>query len=88
MYQVSIPVTARVVEPEKRIVFDWPGAEGTTSVELTFESHSKRMTFIDIVEKGFTGRGDELVKQVADSTEHGISLNLVRDRFPAGLDAE
>lgn len=50
-------------------------------------------------ESGFTGSGDELVKQVTDSTqgftlvlaglkallEHDVELNLVADRFPAGV---
>jgi hypothetical protein len=58
------------------------------------------MTFVTVTEEGFTGDGDELVKQVTDSTqgftlvlagakallEHGIRLNLVPDRYPKGLE--
>ena len=53
---------------------------------------------VKIRESGFTG--DDLVKQVADSTqgfslvlaglkallEHGIHLNLVGDRYPKGIE--
>jgi hypothetical protein len=55
---------------------------------------------VSITERGFTGTGDELVKQVTESTqgfslvlaglkaflEHGIRLNLVADRYPEGID--
>ena len=57
-------------------------------------------TFVSITETGFTGNGDELVSQVADSTqgfslvlagakaflEHNIRLNLVADRYPKGIE--
>ena len=56
-------------------------------------------TFVSVTEFGFTGDGDELVKQVTDSTqgfslvlaglkallEHNVRLNLVADRFPKGI---
>ena len=100
MYNVSIPVTAKAIEPDKRIVIDWPGYSGPTSVEWTFESQKDGTTFVRITETGFTGDGDELVKQVTDSTqgftlvlaglkallEHNIRLNLVADRFPEGIE--
>ncbi len=52
------------------------------------------------LEAGFSGDGDELVKQVADSTEgftlvlaglkalleHNVTLNLVADRYPKGIE--
>jgi hypothetical protein len=55
---------------------------------------------INITESGFTGSADELVKQVASSTEgftlvleglkalleHKLRLNLVADRFPKGIE--
>ena len=57
-------------------------------------------TFVSITESGFSGSGDELVRQVADSTqgftlvlaglkallEHDVVLNLVADRYPKGID--
>ena len=100
MYGISIPVTARVVEPGERIVIDWPGYSGRTTVEWRFEPQEGGATFVSITESGFTGDGDELVKQVADSTqgftlvlaglkallEHGVRLNLVADRYPEGYE--
>lgn len=98
MYDMSIPVTARVIEPNERIVIEWPGYSGTTTVEWTFEPRGDDTTFVAIEETGFTGNGDALVKQVTDSTqgfsfvlagvkaflEHNVRLNLVADRYPEG----
>ena len=99
MYDISIPVTVRAIEPNKRIVIEWPGEKGQTTVEWMFEPHGTDATFVTIVDSGFTGNGDELVQQATGSTqgftlvlagakawlEHGIQLNLVADRYPAGL---
>jgi uncharacterized protein YndB with AHSA1/START domain len=100
MYDFSIPVVAKVVEQDRRIVIEWPGYGGLTTVEWTFSPQPDGTTFVAITESGFTGDGDELVKQVTSSTqgfslvlaglkaylEHGVRLNLVADRFPKGLD--
>lgn len=100
MYEISIPVTATAIEPNKRILIEWPGYSGLTTVEWTFEPQSDGTTFVRITEAGFTGDGDELVKQVTDSTqgftlvlaglkaflEHHIRLNLVADRYPEGIE--
>lgn len=100
MYGISVPVTAKLIEPNKRIVIEWPGYSGTTTVEWTFAPQPDGTTFVGITEAGFTGEGDELVKQVTDSTqgftlllaglkaflEHSVRLNLVADRFPAGIE--
>ena len=99
MYDVSIPVTASVVEPNRRILIEWPGYGGQTAVEWVFAAQPDGMTFVTISESGFTGDGDAVLKQVASSTEgfslvlagakawleHGIQLNLVADRFPKGV---
>jgi uncharacterized protein YndB with AHSA1/START domain len=99
MYNVSAAVTAKGIEPNKRILIEWPGYSGPTTVEWTFTLHEGG-TFVGIMETGFIGSGDELVKQVADSTqgftlvlaglkallEHNIILNLVEDRYPKGIE--
>ncbi len=36
MYGISIPVTATAIEPNKRIVIEWPGYSGRTTVEWLF----------------------------------------------------
>jgi uncharacterized protein YndB with AHSA1/START domain len=100
MYGISIPVTAKVIEPNKRIIIDWPGYSGPTIVEWTFAPQKDGTTFVRITESGFIGDGDELVKQVTDSTqgftlvlaglkallEHNVKLNLVPDRYPEGIE--
>jgi uncharacterized protein YndB with AHSA1/START domain len=100
MYDISVPVTAKTIEPNKRIVIEWPGYKNPTTVEWVFAPHKEGATFVSITEAGFTGDGDELVKQVTDSTggfslvlaglkaflEHNVELNLVADRFPQGIE--
>ncbi len=99
MYGISVPVTAKVIEPNKRIVIEWPGYSGLSTVEWKFAPQEDGTTFVAITEAGFTGDGDQLVKQVTDSTqgftlvlaglkallEHDVRLNLVADRFPKGV---
>jgi uncharacterized protein YndB with AHSA1/START domain len=101
MYGVSVPVTAKVIEPNRRILIEWPGYTGLTTVEWTFDPKEDGTTFVGIAEAGFTGDGDELLKQVTASTEgfslvlaglkalleHNVRLNLVADRYPPGIAA-
>jgi uncharacterized protein YndB with AHSA1/START domain len=100
MYDISIAVTPKAIEPDRRILLEWPGYSGPTTVEWTFASQEDGTTFVSITEAGFSGSGDELVKQVAGSTqgftlvlaglkallEHNVRLNLVADRFPKGIE--
>jgi uncharacterized protein YndB with AHSA1/START domain len=98
MYGASTDVTVKVIEPNRRIVVEWDGYSGSTTVEWKFASLEKGTTFVSIAESGWTGDGDALVEYACDSTqgftwtlagckaylEHGIRLNLVADRFPKG----
>jgi uncharacterized protein YndB with AHSA1/START domain len=100
MYGISVPVTAKTIEPDKRIVIEWRGHNGPTTVEWTFTPLQDGTTFVGITETGFIGSGDELITQVTDSTqgfslvlagakallEHDIKLNLVADRYPKGIE--
>jgi len=100
MYGFSIDVDVKAIEPNQRILIAWPGDGGPTTVEWRFTPHGESATFVSITNFGFTGAGDEIVKQATGSTEgftlvlaglkalleHGIQLNLVGDRFPKGLD--
>src|SRR5215813_13488953 len=102
MYGISIAVTVKLIEPNKRIIIEWPGYNNRTTVEWRFEPQEDATTFVRITESGFTGDGDELVKQVTGSTqgfslvlaglkallEHNISLNLVADRYPKGVEQQ
>jgi uncharacterized protein YndB with AHSA1/START domain len=99
MYGISVPVTAKAIEPNTRIVIEWPGYGGLTTVEWKFAPQPDGTTFVSITEAGFTGDGDDVVKQVTDSTqgfslvlaglkallEHNVRLNLVPDRYPKGI---
>jgi uncharacterized protein YndB with AHSA1/START domain len=100
MYGISVPVTVNAVEPNARIAIEWPGNSQPTTVEFMFAPQRDGTTFVSITHAGFAGVGDELVKQVADSTqgfslvlaglkaflEHGVRLNLVADRYPKGIE--
>jgi uncharacterized protein YndB with AHSA1/START domain len=100
MYNVSIPVTVKAIEPNKRIVIAWPGYSGPTTVEWQFVPQKDGTTFVNVTEDGFTGSGDELVQYVVDSTqgftlmlaglkallEHNVRLNLTADRYPKGIE--
>jgi len=98
MYDASTHVTAKVIEPDKRIIIEWDGYSGRTTVEWKFAAHTRETTFVSITESGWTGNGDELVKYATNSIqgftwvlaglkallEHNVRLNLVADRFPRG----
>jgi uncharacterized protein YndB with AHSA1/START domain len=100
MYDISIPVTVKVIEANKRIVIEWPGYGSPTTVEWILAPQEDDTTFVSITNAGFTGDGDALVKQATDSTEgfslvlaglkalleHNVRLNLVADRFPKRIE--
>ena len=98
MYGASTHVMPKVVDPDRRIVIEWDGYTGRTTVEWRFSSQGADATFVSITESGWTGTGDELVEHATSATEgftwtlaalkglleHDIELNLVADRFPNG----
>src|SRR5215471_1936407 len=100
MYEISVPVTVKTLEPNRRIVIEWPGYGTPNTVEWIFVAQDDGTTFVRITNSGFQGNGDELVKQATDSTqgftivlaglkallEHNVVLNLVADRFPKGIE--
>jgi uncharacterized protein YndB with AHSA1/START domain len=100
MYGISIPVTVKLIELNTRIVIQWPGQNGPTTVEWIFTPRENGTTFVSITNEGFIGDGDELVHQATDSTqgftlvlaglkallEYNVRLNLVADRYPRGVE--
>ena len=98
MYDLSIQVTVKAVEPNRRILIEWPGYDGPTTVEWRFNSRPDG-TFVSITIAGFRGDFRAIAAQAAGSTEgfalvlaglkalleHNIQLNLVQDRHPDGL---
>jgi uncharacterized protein YndB with AHSA1/START domain len=101
-HDVSIEVTAKAVEFNKRVLMEWPGYTGPTEVEWTFQAIPDGTTFVRVSESGWTGDADKLVRYVADSTqgftlmlagmkallEHNIRLNLTLDRYPKGIEEQ
>lgn len=98
-YGVGTTVTVHAFEAARRIVAEWEGASGPTTVEYRFVAQPDGSTWVEIAEQGFRSEGAALVREVADSTqgftlvlaglkawcEHGLQLNLVWDRYPAGV---
>lgn len=97
MYGHSVEVRVLAVENHKRILIEWGAYGSPTTVEWFFTGRADNTTFVSVSNSGFSGNGDEVVKQVLDSTEgftmvlagakayleYNIRLNLVADRFPA-----
>ena len=91
--KLSAEVRVKAIEKDKRIVIEW-GNGSPTTVEWTFTPRSDETTYLSVINRGFTGDGDEIVRQALDSTggfalvlaaakaylEHGINLNIVADR--------
>ncbi|HMJ92187.1 MAG TPA: SRPBCC family protein [Candidatus Acidoferrum sp.] len=98
MYGASTQVAVKAIKSNKRILVEWDGYSGRTTVEWKFAPQKDNTTFVSITESGWTGDADDLVKYVAESTqgftwtlaglkallEHNVRLNLVADRFPKG----
>jgi uncharacterized protein YndB with AHSA1/START domain len=96
MYNHSVPVFVKLIQPPGKIIIDWGNGGELTTVEWTFKIINDSQTFLSIIQSGFKGTGDKLISQVRDSTEgftivlagmkawleYGIRLNLVADRFP------
>jgi len=99
MFGYSAQVSVKAIEENKRILIEWPRHGRTTVVEWLFTPRSDNTTFVSVTNSGFSGEGDEIVKQALDSTEgfalllsglkafleHNVILNLVPDRFPDAL---
>src|SRR6266571_5094025 len=52
MYGFSIPVDVKAVEPNKRIVIEWPGDSSPTTVEWKFAPQEDGTTFVSITHSG------------------------------------
>jgi len=101
MYKFSVQVSVKAIEKNKRILIEWPAYGAPTTVEWKFTPLADNTAFVSITNAGFVGTGDEVVKQALDATEgftfvlaglkalleHNVILNLVADRFPAGLES-
>ena len=98
MYDHSVDVSVKAIEENKRILIEWGSYDKPTTVEWVFTSRPDGTTLVSVMNTGFSGDGDEVVKQALDSTggftlvlagakaflEHNLNLNLIADRFPDG----
>ena len=98
-YNHSVQVIIKSITPNKKIIIQWGNYKEKTIVEWTFISLNESQTFVKIINSGFKGTSDELIKQIRNSTEgftlvlaglkayleHNI-LNLITDRFPKELE--
>jgi uncharacterized protein YndB with AHSA1/START domain len=100
MYGFSVDVEVRASEPGRRIEVTWSAYGAPSTIEWRFTPLPDGTTFVGVTNAGFAGTDAEKMKAALDSTEgfafvlagakawleHGVELNLVRDRFPKGLD--
>lgn len=100
MYDFSVEVNVKVVERNRRILIDWSAYGAPTTVEWIFIPRPDNTTFVSITNTGFSGDLNKVAEEAIGSTEgftlvlaglkalleHNISLNLVADRFPDGLE--
>ncbi|SCY65582.1 SRPBCC family protein [Flavobacterium caeni] len=96
MYGVSAEVFVVAITDNQSIVFDW--GQPKRRVVFSYEPLTDDTTYVTVRETGYTETGDDLLAAVRDSTggfttvldgmkcflEHGISLNLVADKFAKG----
>lgn len=94
MYNVSDNILVKEIIPNQKITIEW--GNPATTVDFNFTAQSSDTTYVVIKNYGFTQTGDELLTAIGDNTggfttvldglkaylEHGIELNLVRDKFP------
>ncbi len=99
MYDMSIDVKVKEVEPNKRILVEWGNYGSMTVVEWVFTPYENDTTYVTITNSGFQGDGDKVVNDALDSKggftwvlaglkalmEHNLELNAIADAFPQGL---
>ncbi|UOE42001.1 SRPBCC family protein [Chryseobacterium suipulveris] len=98
MYGLDVPVRVSDVVNNEKIEIEWGNYDDMTRVVFTLKKISENETFVNVVNDLFKGNTDDMKKQIRDSTggfnlvmagckawlEHGINLNLIKDRFPMG----
>ena len=99
-YGLTIRAVARKIERPTSLVVEW-SAQGTPTVIEWMFTPVPDGAFVEVTNRGFSGSGDERVKQAVDSAqgfsfvlaglkallEHGLQLNLIADRYPQGVAA-
>lgn len=99
MYNFSVSVSVKAVEPNARILVEWSAYGAPTPIEWRFTPRPDGTTFVSVTNKGFPGSEAEAVQLALDATEgfafvlagakafleHNVILNLVPDRFPDAI---
>jgi uncharacterized protein YndB with AHSA1/START domain len=99
MYDISIEVVVKELEPNSRILIEWGNYGSLTTVEWILTPYENDTTYVTIINSGFQGDGDNVVQAALDSKggftwvlaglkallEHNIELNAIADAFPKGL---
>jgi uncharacterized protein YndB with AHSA1/START domain len=100
MYDFSTNAAVKEIEPNRRILVEWSGAQlPPTTIEWTFGARPHGTTYVTITNSGFTGDPEQAAKQAIAATEgfafvlagakawleHGLQMNLVADKYPDGL---
>ncbi len=94
MYGVATEVEVLEVVPNQQIRIQW--GDPATTVEFVFTEMEEGYTYVVIKNYGFGQEGEDLLREVIDSTggfttvldgakaflEHGLALNLIADKFP------
>lgn len=94
MYNVSSDVQVKEIIPNKKISIEWD--DPATTVDFEFTALTDNTTYVVIKNYGFIQTGDDLIEAINNNTggfttvldglkaylEHGIELNLVKDKFP------
>jgi len=100
MYDFSLNVLVKEIEPNRRIEVEWSGTQQPpTTIEWTFRARPDATTYVTVTNSGFVGDAEQVAKQAIGSTEgfafllagakawleQGLQLNLVKDKYPDGL---
>jgi len=99
MYSFSVDAKVKALDPNKRLLVEWSAYGEPTDIEWVFTSRPDGTTFVSVTNSGFGGSTREKADLAVGATEgfafvlagakalleHGVQLNLVRDRFPDGL---
>jgi uncharacterized protein YndB with AHSA1/START domain len=99
MYGFSVEAKVKALEPNRRVLVEWTAYGAPTDIEWVFTARPDGTTFVSITNSGFGGSPQEIASLAVGATEgfsfvlagakalleHGVLLNLVRDRFPDGI---
>lgn len=94
MYRVSDEIKVKQIIPNEKISIEWD--DPSTVVDFEFKSLTTGRTYVIIKNYGFTQTGNDLIEAIKNNTggfttvldglkaylEHGIELQLIKDKFP------